>query len=347
MNKANVKLRLVTPCISSGADQKMAELRAQSIRGGLHEWFRILGGTQAEEQRIFGRISKKQDEIRRSSLNVRVVIPAKLRTVVKDCKGLTGQDVDYFLWPMRSPRNSPEAGQRGVIDAGEEFELRLSHSRIQGGSFLSSDVVKSYALLGSLGTRSRRCYGSLWPAEISFDDMDWTVPTTASDFKKELGKLLPGKNITVRLWDSCTSWRDAIKSAARIFQSYRCGSPKSGTPTEWGQNDHDTPLKKGETLFRPALGLPLTQRYSSRDIGSWQTSVKGSGQDKANDRWSSPLLLKIIPLDGKYHVLAVFLNEFVLPEGTELIVKGRVGRVNASLSLDLWRELKTEGEEVV
>ncbi len=346
MNRAIVKIRLTTPCISSGADQKIAEIRSQSIRGGLHDWFRMLGGAQDEEQRIFGRIGK-QEVVRRSSLNVRVITPEKMRTSVKDCNSLTGSDFDYFLWPLRDQRHTPGSGKRGIIEVGEEFELRLSHTRIQGGASLSADVLKAYVILGSLGTRSRRCYGSLWPIEAEIDDEKWVVPHTLDEFANEVTGILEEKNVSVRLWDSCASWRDAVKLAAHKLQAYRCGSPKSGTPTEWGQNDHDVPLKRGGDLFRPALGLPLTQRYSSRDQGTWNTFVKAKGQEKDNDRWASPLLLKIVPLEDRYHVLAVFLNEYVLPEGTELTLKGKNGRANARLSLDLWQELKTVGEPIV
>ena len=133
--------------------------------------------------------------------------------------------------------------------------------------------------------------------------------------------------------------------AADIFKKYRCGSPKSGTPSEWGQNDHDVPLKGGGELFRPAFGLPLTQRYSSRDVGTWNTFVSAKGGGRDSDRWGSPLHLKIVLLAGQYHVLAIFVNEYVLPEGTVLNVKGGKGnRVSAKLSLDLWRELKTVGD---
>ena len=342
MKKAIAKIKLVTPCISSGADQKSGEIRSASLRGVLHFWFRVLGGSLTEEQAVFGRIGK-QDETRKSSLNVRVKTPVEMCTKVQDSKGLTGNEFDYFLWPLRDQRHTPGAGERGVVVAGEEFDLILSHNRIKDGAPLPSDVFKVALLLGSLGSRSRRCYGSLWPETLTVDGEEWKVPETMADFKLQLEELLHGRNVTVCCWGSSTSWQDAVAMAAGTFKKYRCGSPKSGTPSEWGQNDHDVPLKKGGELFRPALGLPLTQRYSSREVGTWNTSVSAHKGDRDNNRWASPLLLKIVPLQGQYHVLAVFLNEYVLPEGTGLTVSGRNGRVNAKLSLDLWRELKGVG----
>lgn len=343
MKKAIAQIKLVTPCISSGADQKSGEIRSASLRGVLHFWFRVLGGSLPEEQAVFGRIGKKPEDTRKGSLTVRVKTPSEMRTKVQDAKALAGNDFDYFLWPLRDQPHTPGSGERGVVVAGEEFDLLLSHNRIKDGAPLPADVLKVALLLGSLGTRSRRCYGSLWPESLAIDGEAWQIPETMAELKVQLEELLQGRNVTVTCWGSSTAWQDAVALAAGIFKKYRCGSPKSGTPSEWGQNDHDVPLNRGGTLYRPAFGLPLTQRYSSRDVGTFNTSVAMNKGGRGDDRWASPLLLKIVPLEGKYHVLAIFLNDYVLPEGTELSVKSREKQVSARLSLDLWRELKSVG----
>jgi len=345
MKKTIAKVKLVTPCISSGADQKAGEIRSASLRGVLHFWFRVLGGTLPEEQAIFGRIGA-QDQIRKSAINVRVKTPSELRTTVKDGKALTGREIDYFLWPLKDQRHTPGSGQRGIVEQGQEFDLILNYTRIKDGGELPVNVLKTALLLGSLGSRSRRCYGSLWPESISADGEEWKPSETMGGFKEQLHELLVGTNITLCCWGSATSWKDAVDLASDIFKKFRCGSPKSGTPTEWGQNDHDVPLHGSGELYRPVFGLPLTQLYSQH--GNWQTFES----KKNNDRWGSPLHLKIIPLDGKYHVLAIFLNDYVLTEGTPLTVKGKnkgqiIGSARATLSHDLWRELKTVGEPIV
>src|SRR5690625_3625627 len=51
------RLRLYTPLFSYGANQQVPEIRAASIRGVLHWWFRALGGTFEQEREIFGGIS--------------------------------------------------------------------------------------------------------------------------------------------------------------------------------------------------------------------------------------------------------------------------------------------------
>ena len=43
-----------TPTFLCGADQSLAEIRPASIRGQLRWWFRVLGGTGAQEAAVFG-----------------------------------------------------------------------------------------------------------------------------------------------------------------------------------------------------------------------------------------------------------------------------------------------------
>jgi len=339
MKKLKAKISFTTPCISSGADQKKAEIRAQSIRGALHFWFRALGGSLPEEQAIFGRIGKKS-ETRRSSLNVRVLASDNLETSVKDCAGIAGSDFDYFLWPLRSKKHSPGAASRGIIKAGESFDLLLSHIRIdEAYKTLPEEVLKTWLLLGSLGSRSRRCYGSIWPEKMTIDKEDWDVPKTKLELELELLDLLENKPISVRIWGSASTWKDAVKLAQKPLKNMRCGSPKSGTPSSWGKNDHDIPLnnKSGESVFRQALGLPLLQRYSNKR-GTYSSSING------NDRWASPLHLKIVPLENKYYVLAIYFHDYVLSDGENVLIKGNGIRKNAVLSLDLWEEILQEGD---
>ncbi|MFO7936835.1 MAG: hypothetical protein R6V06_04420 [Kiritimatiellia bacterium] len=344
MKKAVAKIELTTPCISSGADQKVGELRSASMRGLLHFWFRVTGGSLVDEQAIFGRIGK-QEYIRKGSLTTRLRVPPDLKCKCKDGKSLCGNNFDYFLWPLRDQKHTPGSGQRGIIEQGQSFELLLSHQRIQSGRLLSENVLKTALLLGSLGTRSRRCYGSLWPTEIEIDGGLWAAPKSLDELSQELNLLLTGKNISVACWGSETDWRSSVKLASDTFKHYRCGSETSGgTPTKWGRNDHDTPLQRGDRLYRPAFGLPLAQRYSGKKRMTTRTFVD-DGSRKGNDRWASPLLLKVVPLEGKYFVLAIFLNDYLLKEGTRLQVKEK-GRVvaDAELNLDLWREVKSFGD---
>jgi hypothetical protein len=246
---------------------------------------------------------------------------------------ITGSDFDYFLWPLRDQSHSPGAAARGVIEAGQEFTLLLSHSRIAGGDKLPASVLKGALLLGSLGTRSRRCYGSLWPSEADIDGEAWAVAKDPAGIGEQVAKLVKGTGVKVMAWGQpADSWSHAVDRAAQQLKRFRCGSPKSGTPSKWGQNDHDVPLKGGSVVYRQALGLPLTQRYS--DGKRWNSSTA------SGDRWASPLMLKVIPWGGKYQVVAVFLDKYVMKDGESIELKGRGAQIpSVRVSHDLWNEM--------
>ena len=64
------RVKFITPGFCAGADQKVAEVRAPSIRAELRWWFRTLRGTREEEEAVFGSVAG--DEGRSSSVFVRV-----------------------------------------------------------------------------------------------------------------------------------------------------------------------------------------------------------------------------------------------------------------------------------
>ncbi len=93
---------------------------------------------------------------------------------------------------------------------------------------------------------------------------------------------------------------------------------------------------KSSTVYRPVLGLPLSQRYS--DKRTFESSYK------KYERWASPLHLKVIRCGKDYHPLLVTFPRMVIPEGDRINVcertKGGTGReYHPALSHDLLREM--------
>lgn len=69
------EFEFLTPCFCGGADPARAELRAPSIRGRLRWWFRALGGSREDEEKVFGSVGGGRTSPGASSLAVRVVKP--------------------------------------------------------------------------------------------------------------------------------------------------------------------------------------------------------------------------------------------------------------------------------
>jgi CRISPR type III-B/RAMP module RAMP protein Cmr1 len=309
MTSRKYVVEVLTPCFCAGIDQKRAEIRAPSIRGQLRWWFRALGGTFEQERQVFGGV---HGEAVASRLVVRVMdLPPSEKPVAMRDLGLTA-DGNYLIWPLRQDDSA-----RGVIAAGARFTLTLSWRLEQ--TLTPEDrervdtALHAWLLLGALGTRCRRGWGSVFPA-----GGDLKAPTSVSDLRDVLAGLLGTNAQKVR-----------VISIGEIQQEYRaCLNLLGGwmkrwrayqdvpEPLEWGRNDHDAPLGQAKTVFRPVLGLPLAQRYSKTGT-VFENSVNGS------DHWGSPVHLKVVRLDGGLLPVAIFFPMMAMPEGTQVTIKNK------------------------
>jgi CRISPR/Cas system CMR-associated protein Cmr1 (group 7 of RAMP superfamily) len=172
-------------------------------------------------------------------------------------------------------------------------------------------AVTLWMMLGSLGTRGRRGFGSL---AIHHDSL--TTIKSLEEFRKILEHNLSvfGKQSikVMKLSDSHDDVMEALKFLGNWLKQWRAGSEKSDVkPSKWGINDHNAVLKKNGLLFRPVIGLPITQQYQS----SGQT-IESNPQ--TGNRWASPVHLKVLKLAGRYYPLAVFFPEMAIPDGSRI-----------------------------
>ena len=335
--RADIKFKFVTPCIMGGADSKAsAEMRVPAIRGQLLWWSRALG--YGNMPNVFG--GTDGDPIA-SIFQIRDYTE-NLQWSVKNGQQVSGNKFDYFLWPMRPTNQDPSAGNRGVIDANQVIEIKISEKKVKTDVTMPSQILKSFLLLGSLGTRSRRCYGSIYPTEVTIDGHEWKIPTTIDAFKTELNSVLDSDaNCYVRsLTDKpCRDYKLAIQKCADFLKAFRCGSPKSGKPSQWGENDHDARYGKASEVYRAAIGLPLNQRYS--DGVNVETKIDGV------DRLASPVHFKVIPLDGGFLPISITFPahaDQVVGETAKLT--GRNVNKRLEVSGDLLLEMRFPDEEI-
>jgi len=327
MKKAEITFNFVTPCIMAGADQKKAEIRAPSIRGQLRFWFRVLGGSPDEEKELFGGIGEG-DEGRASSVVVRVKTPQeKMRTLENQTTNdATGSDFDYFLWPLSEKKKKihedpatfdRKKDARGVILPNKSIELEISRRAGSRAEELDKCVIKAFLLLGALGARSRRAYGSIYPADVKFDGDVWSPPGTLDELKDELSVLLACVNCTVLTLDSgLKDYKKAINKCAEFLKAFRCGKAFSGSqPSRWGQHDHDIPYKNHATINRAAVGLPLAQNYRKPNQSRSFAVFKNS-----SDRWASPVLFKIVAFGEENFIpVVIFLKDYFMEDGCDLV----------------------------
>jgi len=341
--KHTLRLQLLTPCWAGGADPATtAEIRAPAIRGHLRWWLRALFPEAHADTQILGSAADNNVRASAVSLAVQDVQARVLSQNLKDYTGRQGKAAlqhpeSYFLWPLRPTQQSLQ--KRGVLlpPPGQPlaaFTLEwtwLPPFFAQAGQWQPrfEQALEAWSLLGTLGTRATRGYGSVWDASCNFN--------TPDDFSQALA-FLPD-HINVRLLDGeFGDGREALAAAANWFRKLRLGTARyGGTPSTWGKNDHDVALGHGgrdAVVYRPALGLPLVQRFQRGPTVA--TKLLNS---PTPDRYPSPVHIKVVLVGGRYRVVVVIFGRHLLREGTDL----KVGDCRVRLSLDLINHIRSSG----
>ncbi len=302
MDNAKVKFKFVTPCISSGADKRSAELRVPSIRGQLIWWTRALGYDENTVSGIFG--SANGERTVSSSIIVRNTTKHELKTAVRSAQEIIGTQYDYFLWPIRRQQDA-----RGIILENQEAEITISFRYNRDALEFPDHVLKAFLLLGSIGTRSRRCYGSIYPVSVLIDSRHWIYPQNMNDFRTELSTLLDQySNCRIlQLSDAQNTWQDAVRKCSNFLKKFRCGKDDQRfdqRASTWGRNDHDAGFDQTDRIYRPDIGLPLQTRYYTVEAPNM-------------DRLASPVHFKIIQLENDFYPIVIFFRNHSLSNFTE------------------------------
>lgn len=217
MKPLTYELEFITPCFCAGADQAIAEVRAPSIRGKLRWWFRIVGGTAAQESEVFGSISG--DGGHGSAIVVRVrenALAAKWQPVQVQGISNTG----YVLYFAKASANGARWGSTGALPVGSSFELQLLWRRkVTPTAQAKFDLaLDAFLLLGSLGLRSTRGLGCFHCKErlfsvTAFEGIVRRIKEQSATFVAEFGgfagpesKILDGLGAQLRgLRDGCSA----------------------------------------------------------------------------------------------------------------------------------------------
>lgn len=355
MEKLTAKFRVNTPMFIGGADPASSppELRVPSIKGVLRFWWRALSygrvGNEIkqlaqEEAALFG---SSDGEVGQSKvlLSARVLGDPELLSkgaVLKDGNGMVGEGARYLGYGLMGAFGR-DAGvlTRPCLLAPFEFELdALFHPSLS--SQAKTQVVaalKIMGLLGGLGSRSRRGYGSISLLSLTQNGNEiWRAPEDVAGLQKELAGFLTGARgglpsytalsarTRIVLIDGSTS-DSALKLLSRLgrdFVFYRSwGHSQGGKPQVLGkpseknfQEDHD--MSKGTRAIqqpprRAAFGLPHNYGQGAN------THVKGA----KSERRASPLLFHIHQIGAKPVGVLAFLPAVFLPNGEQVQAFGR------------------------
>ncbi len=193
-------LKFITPAFLCGADQAKAELRAPSVRGALRWWFRVLGGTRAEEEAIFGSVRIKAQK-------------SKVVVRCEECSSVPENFVSpspylTFFVTHGGERNQPNA----YFAAGTSFKIVIDSSAIVDDELkVKFDrALKCFLLLGTLGSRATRGFGAFASEPL----------LTRDEFKAQIEELTKGSDLIVRLAQYNYAKAENWDNVRRLHQQY-------------------------------------------------------------------------------------------------------------------------------
>lgn len=196
MTRIQAHFRVVTPLFLAGYDQSTAELRVPSIKGVLRFWWRALAWqhfrdlkklSEAEEL-LFG--SNQQQ----SAVMLRLISPPQLQ-VVSDASGWNKPGHVYLGYGLLKFDGTVEK-TRKLVKPPVEFTLNLlikPSAQLQREPYRNQllEAIKLMGLLGGLGSRTRRGYGSLTLMSLLVNGEEvFQAPSSVEQFKAELSKIV-------------------------------------------------------------------------------------------------------------------------------------------------------------
>jgi len=336
-----------------------------------------------QEAMIFG--STAGDEGRAGKLVVRVssAQPRSAPANADDLNAGMNTDLGYALFPLRPFGDND--GRRGKIAENTGFQVSL----LWRGDAALWDAVRAllatWAHLGCLGFRGRRAFGALELKKPDFSLTD-AVSYFAASGRIEVRQLTANnlnnwRGTAAALLKWYRSWRQHGQMNRTWKWNDRRDRSKGGRwipiPAQqkqqnraqpgfrYARRDHnegldvqgtgapnpdpENPAGEPGATFRPALGLPIIQFFSSLG-GSRGPLPRGAAtvnweydwdanERKAKGRFASPVILRPHrDAEGKWHALVIFVDAHKWPEGKEAYLNGQPREV----SLELYEKMKAD-----
>jgi CRISPR-associated protein Cmr1 len=309
MKQITFTLRTLTPLFLAGADQTTAELRAPTFRGLMRYWYRaLIGGMVGANERSLSQVMEAETAVfgatdTRSTVAIRIFDVSERpkefieRTAINIAGKWQATGKGYLLWSM-TRSGKVERGNlkpaRWFFPPDTTFRLTISAPSDDDTGF--KQAIAAFWLLinlGGVGSRSRRCAGSIvvsQPVENNTTDLSFE---TSANVEELSGKLHDGIKAARRLYSLSSSpiggdaSFDALAhNACRIWilqDGKRCWSTPEDAMRDIGESLQDYRASVTPLWMRRIFGLPL------KDVDN-------------RARRASPLLLRIIELQNKQYV---------------------------------------------
>ncbi len=350
LQKITATFEVVTPLFLGGADPaSTVELRPPSIKGALRFWWRALawgrcGGDlkdiHVQEARLFGAAGAESTEEARGStgqasflLRVHSIDGAKRIPVgqVLEQRGRpVGPGMRYFGYGLMGAFGEKQGKlERPCLSARLRFSVDLVSQQPLDPEIINA--LKAMGLLGGIGSRARRGYGSLSLTSLGGDAIGaWPPPATGDDYVRELRAIIgadalkaeePPYTAFSRFSRIVVTSEDddplvLLDDIGRQMQRYRSWGHRGEVNREPSEqnftDDHDW-FRNGSS---PRVGHPrrvifgLPHNYS-KDVGI---------TSKQHDRRGSPISVHIHKLQNRHIGVILVLRAAFLPDGDMLLI---------------------------
>jgi CRISPR-associated protein Cmr1 len=311
MEKTQIEIELLTPTYLGGANSQ-PEFRIPSIKGLLRFWLRAIDPNYRKwEPRVFGGVSDVASDTGAGPIMLRCAGSHRRPRTVESDQGLPG--LKYLNY-------GPRAQRRKALAPNQRFTINcITRIPKVDDGLLDRFSFSWWALttIGGLGARSRRGFGSSEVVDLRTDWEEMDILTSQmncastdewiEEFEKAYASLEEKMTGTqtddhfhirrgtrfLLLGDEYDSgngfrgWQDALDFFGRKLQSIR----DSATPEQ-----------------NAALGMPVKRRrYTIRA--------------KNSKRGASPMVAKVLRLEGEYFILLTITNSPVCASGDSLSIR--------------------------
>ena len=205
---------VVTPLFCAGADSKTPEVRLSSIKGVLRYWWRALawsrfGGdlnvVRREEDRLFGSAGGGQSRVLMRWASPPEPMPIPVNEVLKVRAGgeVVGDGARYLGYGVMEafPRKNKRTDQRTAAGqltraclAPFDFTVQMGGRDLNDQELTSlRDSLVALGILGGLGAKSRKGYGSLVLRDLRVNGQArWRTPRSMDELRSAITALRPG-----------------------------------------------------------------------------------------------------------------------------------------------------------
>jgi len=291
MTEITAHFRIVTPLFLGGADNKTeAELRPASVKGALRFWWRALQWGKGVTD--VGELKKKEDDLFGSSEKGQSRVTLCLSNS-KTEHNIVAEKWSPASWQRYTGYGLRDNGERPYIKPGQSFAVCFDMRRCDDEQRKQlKKAIIAFGLLGGLGARSRKGWGSI--TLTSIDGGDYQCPDSQRKWldavKNMIGSTLPSLApysafTKATLWNSGPQQDNASKAQGWLGSKYQTlvkgTAPKSdreqfGLPRGYNDARRASPLFLHIHQCPSGQALP-TALWLPSDFLSNESTVPGNG----------------------------------------------------------------------